>query len=337
MTTVDEALGSNRTTELRRPWTGYLSAASPLAAVVAVAILFSVITPESFLTAGNLRTVLDQAALPLILAMGATFVILLGAIDLSVEGVMATSALTFVLLSNNNVNSLDLGIAAPVIAVAAGCLLGALTGMIHTRFKVPSFMVSLGVWYIGLGIATVLFGNQVPQLTDSADRDWASAAPLGISNAFVLALVVVALAAAASRWTRFGRYAFAIGADEDIARISSVPVNRYKIYIFAAAAICSGLAGVVGSARLGVGIVDVGSGQLFTTIAAVVVGGTLLSGGQGGIFRSFCGVLLLTVINNGLILTGVSPNIQQAVSGLVIVLAVVVTGLRSRSRLRVVK
>lgn len=336
MTTIAEAPQSEGNTRTGPRTSRGLGNAAPLAAVLAVAVLFSLINPDSFLTTANLRTILDQAALPLVLAMGATFVILLGAIDLSVEGVMATAGLTFVLLSANNVNALNLGIAAPIVAVIIGGSLGLLTGLVHTRFKVPSFMVSLGVWYIGLGIATVLFGSEVPQL-DANQRGWASATTVGISNAFLVAVVVVALAAAASRWTRFGRYAFAIGADEDIARVSAVPVARFKVYVFVFAGLCSGVAGVIGSDRLGVGIVDVGSGQLFTTIAAVVVGGTLLAGGQGGIFRSICGVLLLTVINNGLILSGVSPNVQQAVSGLVIVVAVVVTGLRARSRLRVVK
>lgn len=337
MTTANEVLRPAERRAASTRWASALGGLSPLLAIVAVSILFSIVTPSSFLTAGNLRTILDQAALPLILAMGATFVILLGAIDLSIEGVMAAGALTFVLLSANNINDINLGPLAPVIAVALAGVLGLFTGLVHTRFKVPSFMVSLGVWYVGLGIATVLFGNEVPQLTDAAQRSWASATPFWVSNAVLIAAGVVILAAVAGRWTRFGRYAYAIGADEDIARTSSVPVNRYKVYVFVFAGLCSGLAGVVGADRLGVGIVDVGSGQLFTTIAAVVVGGTLLSGGQGGVFRSVCGVFLLVIISNGLILSGVSPNIQQAVSGLVIVLAVVVTGLRSRSRLRVVK
>jgi ribose transport system permease protein len=314
-----------------------MSSLLPLIAVVVVAAVFAIISPNAFLTAANVRTIADQAALPLILAMGATFVILMGGIDLSIEGIMATSSLTFVLLSANSSTSINLGLGAAAIALLSGALIGLVTGIVHTRLRAPSFMVSLGVWYIGLGIATVLYGNQVPQLTDAAQKSWVSATPFGVSNGFAVALVVVLLSAALSRWTKFGRFALAIGADEELARLNSVPVARYKTYIFMFAGVCSALAGIIGSSQLGVGTVSIGRGDLFFTIAAVVVGGTLLSGGRGGVFRSFCGVLLLTVINNGLVIVGTSPDIQQTISGLVIVATVVVTGLRYRARLRVVK
>jgi ribose transport system permease protein len=309
----------------------------PLLALIAVAVVFAALNPTTFPTVENLRAILDQAALPMILAMGATFVILMGCIDLSVEGVMATAGLTFVLLSANTVNSMDLGFGAAIIALLAGALFGLLNGLIHTRFRIPSFMASLGLWYVGLGVATLLFGSTVPSLQNKGVSQWASATPLGASNAFILALVIAVLAVLVERFTRVGRYSLAIGADEGLARISSVPVARFKVYIFVLAGLCSAIAGVIGTARLGVGIVEVGSGQLFFTTAAVVVGGTLLSGGKGGVVRSVIGVLLLTVINNGLVLSGVDPTVQQAIAGIVIVSAVVVTGLRSRERLRVVK
>ncbi|WMY11802.1 ABC transporter permease [Paraburkholderia phenoliruptrix] len=315
----------------KREWSG------PLIALLAVVIIFAVLRPSTFLTWENFRSITDQATIPLILAMGSTFVILAGCIDLSIEGVMATAALTYVLLSMNSVNTHDLGLAAPVIAILAGVVLGWATGIVHTMFRVPSFMVSLGIWFIGLGIATVLYGDAVPQLTGHMSKAWASSTPLGFSNAFVVAVVFVVLAKWLSNHTTFGRYTYAIGADEHIAKLNGVAVARYKVLIFTFAGFCSAFAGVIGASRLGVGIVDVGSGQLFQTIAAVVIGGTFLSGGRGGVLNSACGVLLVVVITNGLILMGVSPVLQRAVSGLVIVAAVVVTGLNHRSRLRIVK
>lgn len=315
----------------KKEWLG------PLVALAVVIVILSVLRPSTFLTWENFRAITDQASIPLILAMGASFVLLMGCIDLSIEGVMATAALIFVLLSANSVSSLDLGIGAPLIALLAGAVMGLLTGLIHTVFRVPSFMVSLGMWFIGLGIATVLFGDSVPQLTGELTRSWASASPFGVSNAFVVAVIFVFLAKFVSDNTSMGRFTYAVGADESIASLNAVPVNRYKVYVFALAGFCSALAGVIGSSRLGVGVVDLGSGQLFQTIAAVVIGGTLLSGGRGGVINSVCGVLLVVVINNGLILMGVSPVFQRAVSGLVIVLAVVATAFNQRSRLRIVK
>lgn len=321
----------------KRPRLGDLGTVGPFIALVVITIGFAAVNPGSFLSGGNIRAILDQSTLPLILAMGATFVLLMGAIDLSIEGVMASAGIAFVLLSANSSNALDLGLWAPLIGVTAGGAIGLMTGVIHTRLRLPSFMVSLGVWYIGLGIATVFFGDRVPRLTDPAVRSWANSSTLGLSNGFIIAVCVVVFSIFLAHWTKFGRYAYAIGANETIAALSSIPVARYKTYVFFFAGLCSGLAGVIGSDRIGVGIVDVGSGQLFVTVAAVVVGGTALSGGKGGVLQSVCGVFLLTVINNGLVLSGVDPIIQQAMSGVVLVAAVVTTGLRLRSRLRVVK
>ena len=320
-----------------RPFLGRSGSFGPLAALIAISIIFAILNPSTFPTVENLRTILDQAALPLVLSIGATLVILMGCIDLSVEGVMAAAGLTFVLLSANSVNGNDLGPVAVIAALGMGLLFGLLSGLIHTRFRIPSFMTSLGLWYVGLGLATMLFGSTVPRLQESALTQWVSATPLGASNAFIVALILVAVAGLLSRFTRVGRYALAIGADEGLSRLSSVPVARYKVYVFILAGVCSAIAGVLGTMRLGVGIVEVGSGQLFFTTAAVVVGGTVLSGGKGGILHSVVGVFLLTVINNGLVLSGVDPTVQQAIAGIVIVAAVVITGLRQRGRLKVVK
>jgi ribose transport system permease protein len=308
----------------------------PLIALVIISIAFTFIN-SSFATWSNLRAILDQASIPLVLAMGATLVILMGSIDLSIQGVMAASGLTFVLLSANSVNGNEFGVGAIIAGLVVGVIFGAFSGIIHTKLRIPSFMATLGVWYIGLGVATVLFGDTVPELEDTGLLSWASATPLGIANGVLVAVVVVVITVLIMRFSSLGRNALAIGADENLARLNSIPVNRYKIYIFTFAGLLSGVAGILGTMRIGNGIVEVGSGQLFFTTAAVVVGGTLLSGGRGGPLRSVVGVFLLTVINNGLILSGASPVYQQLIAGIVIVTAVVLAGLRQRSRLRIIK
>lgn len=309
-----------------------------LAALVVLVGVFAALQPDTFLTLSNARTVMDQASLPLIIGVGATLVILMGSIDLSVEGVMGAAGMTFILLTANSRDTVDLGPLAIVIAVGVGVLLGLTSGLLHTRLKVPSFIVTLGVWFVGLGIATVLFGESaIPTLPDGALKAWPSETTLGMPNSFVLAVLVVAVGAALARYTRVGRFAYAIGNSEEIARDNGVAVGRYKVFVFVIAGACSALAGVLATLQLGSGSPTVGIGTLFLTIAAVVIGGTSLGGGRGGILRTAVGVLLLTVLNNGLILSGVSPNIQSAVSGAVLILAIIAASWPNRSRLRIVK
>lgn len=307
-------------------------------ALLGLIIVFAVLNPTTFLTPENTRTILDHASLPLIIGIGSTLVILTGSIDLSVEGVMGAAGMTFVLLSANSRGTMDLGFWAVPIAIAVGMALGLLSGLIHTRLRVPSFIVTLGVWFVGLGIATVLFGQSaIPFLPDGGIKSWPTGLTLGLPNSFIAAAVLVAAGVAVCRYTRLGRHTYAIGNSEEIARGNGIPVFRYKLYIFVVAGACSGAAGVLASLELGAGSATVGIGNLFLTIAAVVIGGTSLGGGKGGILRTAIGVLLLTVLNNGLILSGVSPNIQSAVSGAVLIAAVLAAAWPHRNRLRIVK
>lgn len=309
-----------------------------LGALVVLVVIFVLLNPDSFPTLSNLRTILDQAAVPLIIGVGATFVILMGSIDLSVEGVMGAAGMTFVLLAADDRNATDLGVLAYVTALAVGMGLGLASGLIHTRLKVPSFIVTLGIWYVGLGIATLLLGDQaIPYLSDPDVTAWPSKLSLGLPNSFWLAALVVALGALVARFTRLGRFSYAIGNNELIARDNGVAVTTYKVLVFTVAGACSALAGILGSLQLGAGATSVGSGFLFLTIAAVVIGGTSLAGGKGGILRTTLGVFLLTVLNNGLVLSGVSPQIQSAVSGGILVLAIIAAAWAYRGRLRVAK
>jgi ribose transport system permease protein len=307
-------------------------------ALLGLIAVFTALNPATFLTPENLRTILDHASLPLIIGVGATLVILTGSIDLSVEGVMGAAGMTFVLLTANSRGSADLGPLAIVVALAVGVGLGLMSGLVHTRLKVPSFIVTLGVWFVGLGIATVLFGDEaIPFLPDGGIKAWPSTLTAGLPNSFLLAAAFVLAGMVIARFTRLGRFAYAIGDSEEISEGNGIPVRRYKLYVFLVAGACSAAAGVLAALKLGAGSATIGVGTLFLTIAAVVIGGTSLGGGKGGILRTAIGVLMLTVLNNGLILSGVSPNIQSAVSGTVLIAAVLVATWPHRSRLRIVK
>ncbi len=307
-------------------------------ALLLLVVIFSVLNKDSFPTVVNLRTILDQASTPLIIGVGATLVILLGCIDLSVEGFMSVCGLAFVLLSANSRGPGDHGMWAIVIGLGLGALLGLANGLVHTLLKVPSFIVTLGMGFVAFGLATILFGeDQLPFLRNTSLTSWPVHRFLGLPYSFWLAFVLVALGALVSRYTRLGRFTYAIGDNELIARDNGVPVNRYKVLVFTIAGACSGMAGILVTMDLGSAPARIGIGTLFLTIAAVVIGGTSLGGGKGGVLRTAVGVLLLTVLNNGLILSGVSPNVQSAVSGGVLIMAIVAASGPYRSRLRIVK
>ena len=312
----------------------------PLALVGALIVLisiFSVLNPR-FATLVNLQNILSQASLPLIIGVGATFVILIGSIDLSVEGVMGSAGVIFVLLSANSRGGHDLGIWAWVAAIAIGIALGAANGLILTRIKLPSFIVTFGMWFIGLGIATILYGTDaLPSLTNDALTTWVSHIAFLFPNVVWLAAVLLIVATLVLRSTIFGRATLAIGNNEEIARSNGMRVNKYKVVIFVIAGALSALAGILAAMQLGAVSNNVGSGYLFITIPAVVIGGTALSGGKGGMLQTAIGVLLLTVLNNGLILAGVSPNYQSALSGAILVAAIVAAAWSQRGRLRIAK
>ncbi len=327
-----EARGPDRRAQLlRRAVT-----AGPVLALVVLVVAFSVLSPR-FATFGNAQNVLDQVAILLVLALGVTFVVLLGGIDLSLEGVMATSSLVVVLLATNDRNGNDLGYVAVLAGILTGSLFGLANGLLTTTLRIPSFMVTLGTGAIGIGIATVLFEGRAPRLLDAGVRSWAQDKALGVSLLVFVAAAVLLVAYLLQRWTRLGRYAYVIGGDEQIARLSGIPIARYKILSYTLSGTTAGLAGVMAASRLGVGEVQIGSGLLFTAITAVVLGGTVLAGGRGGVLQTLVGALLISVLANGLILVGVPSTVQQSVQGVVVIVAVAATGWHLRSRTRVVK
>jgi ribose transport system permease protein len=333
---VDSMTSEAGTTTLtaRKLGRGILGA-GPALALAIVCIAFGVVNPN-FFAGGNLQALADQSAILLVVALGATFVIIAGSIDLSVPGVMAVASLVTALLAKNDRNDNDLGLLAVVAAIAVGALFGLVNGLLCARVKIPSFMVTLGVGAIGIGIATVLTAGRPPRLLDATLRGM-SVRGDGISGLVVIALAALLVAFLIQRYTRVGRYGYAIGGDEPLALLSGIRVPRYKTSTFVLAGALSGLAGVMASLQLGVGNVGIGAGQEFAAITAVVIGGTALQGGNGNVLRTLVGVLLLTVLANGLILAGVDQFVQPAVQGVVIVAAVAIAGWSKRNRVQVVK
>lgn len=315
-------------------WKG---AASWLATIAVVIIVFSLINPR-FASIENLRNILVQVSVPLILVVGATLVILMGSIDLSVQGIMGAAGMAWILMSPNARGGIDYGVWAWVAAIGIGLFLGLLSGAIYTLFRVPSFVVTLGTWNVGLGVGTILYGDSMlPSLTSEALAQWPTRLSLGLPNAFWLAAAVVLAGILLIGFTQLGRGILAIGNNEPLAVINGIPVTRIKIATFGIAGLLSGLAGILATMELGSGSPGVGGGQLFTVIPAAVIAGTALSGGEGGMVRSALGVFLLILLNNGLVLAGVDPNYQSGVFGAILVIAIVAVAWPQRDRLRVAK
>jgi len=308
-----------------------------IAALIVLVVLFSSLNPR-FASIENLQNVLFQVSVPLIIVVGTSLVIQMGSIELSAEGVMGAAGMAWILLSPNSRLEGDIGAWAWVVALGLGLGLGLITGLIYSKLKVPSFVVSLGTWYVGLGIAILLYGNSLlPSLTNETLARGPTKLTLGLPNSFWLAAFVLCAGILTSHYTKFGRGLLAIGNNEPIAVSNGMPVDRYKIAAFAIAGTLCGLAGILATMQLGSGSPDIGFGQLFVVIPAAVIGGTALSGGEGGVIRSSLGVFLLIILNNGLVLAGVDPDYQSGVFGTILLIAVIAVAWPQRGILKVAK
>jgi ribose transport system permease protein len=196
-------------------------------------------------------------------------------------------------------------------------------------------MTTLGVGFAGIGIATAVLAGNTVRISDPTFRDLSLGRFLDVPMAVWIAFAAVAVAYVIQERTRLGRWLYAIGTDEATARNAGIPIERTRILIFTVAGLFYGLGGVLSAAQIGRGHALISQGRLFTTITAVVVGGTALSGGVGSVLNSVIGVMIVVVLSNGLILMGVQPYVQDGVQGLLIITAVALA--LDRSRLDVVK
>lgn len=273
----------------------------------------------SFLTAPNLINLVRQISINCILAVGVTFVLLTGGVDLSLGSLVALSGVVAASFAHPQEYPTAVPVALGILA-GAGC--GALNGAVITGAKVAPFIVTLGMMTAARGLALVLSGGRP---VSNLSRDFTrlgSSDVMGVPVPALILAVVAALAWVFLRRFRQGRYIYAVGGNEAAARASGVRVHRVKTLAYVVSGALSGLAGVVLASRITTGQPNAGVGYELDAIAAVVIGGTSLSGGAGGIGGTILGTLLMGVINNGLDLLNVSSYYQQIVKGLIIVGAV---------------
>jgi ribose/xylose/arabinose/galactoside ABC-type transport system permease subunit len=302
----------------------------PLAGL-ALLILYFGIAADNFMTLQNLYAVLREGAVLLIVAIGMTWVILMGSIDLSVGAVLTLSGLLTALTLENNPLWM-----AVLVGVGAGLAAGIVNGALFAYAKVPSFLVTLGTSLAIGGVAQWAVNGRSVQVLDISFTNIATQSLIAdLSNVALWSLIIYAIASLVGFRTRFGRFAYAIGGGEAVARLAGVAVQRYKFYVFVVSGVLAGLAGILLTSRIGAATPTMGTTTAIDAIAAVVMGGTALTGGVGGVHRTLLGVLVITTLANGLDTMAVNPYLQAIIRGAVVILAVALT--LDRSKITILK
>ena len=301
-----------------------------LIALLMMVLAFSVFA-DGFLSADNFWTVMRQISVNTCLSVGMTLVILTGGIDLSVGSILALSGaiMAGLLKSGTELETLNLYIgyeapAAITIGILVGASLGLFNGVMITRFRVPPFVATLAMLTIARGLTKLYTGGEAITGLGDAFVTIGSGRLLGIPNQVWIAAGIVVAATVLLKRTRFGRYVYAVGGNEEAAKLSGLNVKRIKLMVYTAAGALSAVGGLIVTSRLNSATPIAGEGFELDSIAAVVIGGTSLSGGRGSVLGTVLGALIIGVLNSGLVIMGVDPFWQTVIKGLVILLAVVI-------------
>jgi len=300
-------------------------------ALVLIVIFFSLTAPY-FATTENFLKIFVQIAINTVLASGMTFVILTGGIDLSVGSVLALCTVVGALIMTNP----DIPVVLSVPLALLGCMgtgaaCGWINGFICEQWKIPSFIVTLGMLNMASGAARVVSNNSTITGLPQPFVDFGNTIIAGVfPTIFLIAVAVIAIGWFILRFTVFGRFIFAIGTNEEAVRLSGHSPRKYKIAAFTISGLTAGTAAMVYLLRLNVGSPIAGAGYELNAIAAVIIGGTSLSGGKGSIIGTLVGACILQVLSTGLQLFGIGDNFKPIVIGAVIVLAVILDSYRDR-------
>lgn len=291
----------------------------PFIALLVLATGLAITSPD-FLTVGNLLNVFRQVSINALIAFGMTLVILLGGIDLSVGSILALSSVVTALMLSHGVDP----VVATSVGILAGAGMGMVNGLIISKGKVAPFIATLGTMTILRGLSLVFSeGRPITGL----NSDFFAMLGGGYVAGFIPVPVILMLVMFAVFWfvlkrTVFGRHVYAVGGNEEAAALSGIKTDRIKIWVYTLSGAMAATAGMILTSRLNSAQPTAGTGYELDAIAAVVLGGTSLTGGRGWIFGTLVGALLIGILNNGLNLLGVSSFYQQVIKGVVILLAV---------------
>lgn len=290
-------------------------------------VAFFGFTADNFFSAGTLTAILTQLPALTVVTIGMTLVLITGGIDLSVGSVVALSSavigIAFAVFELPLLVSASLGIAA------GGCA-GLINGVLGAYFRLPIFIVTLGMLEAGRGMAYLVTNSQTVYIGPSIQSLALPISGIGVSASFLISLTLVVLAQLALTRTVFGRYLIAIGTNETAAKISGIRIEPYLTWVLVISGLLAGLGGLMNAAYLGASDPNAAIGLELSAIAAAVIGGTSLMGGRGSIIGAFIGVLIISVLQNGLAQLGISEPFKRLITGLVIILAVLIDRWRSR-------
>jgi ribose transport system permease protein len=315
----------------------YLIKFQSLVALFVLCLVISLLS-DKFLTASNAWNVMRQISVNICISVGMTLVVLTAGIDLSVGSVLALCGAITAGLLNNGIelpsNNLYIGftlLGAVMAGISAGALLGFFNGWSITRFKVPPFVATLAMLTIARGL-TMLWTKGFP-ISGFGEKflylgtGWFLGIPLPVWVSGIVVLIAVLI----TKKTRLGRYIYAIGGNESAAKLSGIHINKIKLIVYSIAGGLAAVGGLIVTSRLDSAQPNAGTGYELDSIAAVVIGGTSLSGGKGSILGTVLGAVIIGVLNNGLVLLNVSPFWQQVVKGGVILLAVIIDKANTKS------
>ncbi|MBD3308843.1 ABC transporter permease [candidate division KSB3 bacterium] len=298
--------------------------------VLFILVLILYIGNPSFLSVYNLKTVANSTTVLLGVGLGQAFVILTGGIDLSVGGVMSLISVVYIL------GLAKFGLLAFPLVLIVSALAGLLNGFILTRFRIPSFVTTLGTGGIFVSLTYLLSAAPLtPPSSSYKYLDIINGSMAGIKNGWILAIIVFAVYFILQNYTYLGRSIYAIGSNEKMCWMSGIAVKRTKMLAFMFSGLGAGISGMVLASNLYSGYPSLGEVYILESIAVVVVGGTALTGGAGGALNTLIGALIMSVIKNGMMVVGIDVYAQQTFLGVLIVIAVALTF--DRSKLIIIK
>ncbi|WP_027154336.1 ABC transporter permease [Mesorhizobium sp. WSM2561] len=327
--TLDQTIAQKQHTLLTRV---FASQTFWVVIAVILACLFLSVATDSFATTKNLYNITRNITFVAIVALGMTFVIITGGIDLSVGSVLCLCSMVLAVTMHAGFG-IEVGIAA---AIATALIIGAFNGILIAYLGFPPFVVTLGMLSIARSLAMVASNNTVVfQFGPDHDKLLAlggGAFVFGIANPVLYMIVLALITGFVLRWTKFGRHIFAIGGNEHAATLTGVPVRQIKVAVYMISALAAGLAGIIQTGWLGAVTTNLGNGMELQVIAATVIGGANLAGGMGTAFGAVVGAALIEVIRNSLGLLGINAFWQGVFIGGAILMAVLFDRLRNFRR-----